>query len=688
MKLRRFLSILGLSLAALSFAGSDASVHAQTAPPMLKANLREEEADRLLKDNKLLAARTKAEEVLKDNPDSIVANFVLGAVLREAEGDLPRAMWRMSRARQLFEERYGASPPQTAPWGTHREILQAIASLAGEMEEYEYQLQILDFHDALYQPQLVAAHAWPLLRLGKFDEARKVAKTAMTTGDKYEQSLGRNALCAIEGEARERQPYFDACLASLEAAKKTADKDQPPIVHQYNASLAAYAVVRLDEVERLAKEGSASRPLSIANPWRILTRLYTDAGRTAEAVAAARQMQSWRAHQSASLRDQDRAETDATLASLLLLAGEAEAAERLIARAIERPDRRGLVSSKPDQALGAHALLRRSIVTTRAEQIAERASWSGTKARPLAAVSALTLRLGALGDDERITAILAHAGRLDSTFRPYLSGGIEPVPTWLAPDVVAVLGPGIAGVALARAREEEKSFAPLAPYFDAMEAEIAYERGDEEDAMRLARKAIEKLPKGEGLLAARVAAIAGESARKRGDRTAALALFEQALQKDAGVIRRLRLSIPAKISGSGDAAVDRAVVLLGRSPRLREGDWGFSIKVRKSEGGLEACLKTANDTVLKCVTAPKIVADPSARPRADDGKGSSTKVDEAPEDWAARLVELFHKEAFAMRVGMTARDLDTLDGSTTVANQAQREQLQGVLTDLAKDGAE
>lgn len=673
MKMRRLFSILALAFFALTFAGSDARVLAQTAAPAMKGTPLEEEAYQLYKDNKLLTARTKAEAVLAANPDSILGNLVLGAVLREAEGDLPRAMWRLSRARQLFEGLYGSSPPPSSPWAIHRELLQAIAALAGEMEEYEYQLQILAFHDALYEPRLVAAHAWPLLRLGKFEEARKAARSAIESKDSLEQSLGRNALCAIEGEARERKPYFDACLAALAAAKRSADKDTVPVVHQYNAALAAYAVVRLDEVERLAKEGSGSKAVSIANPWRILTRLYTDGGRPAEAVAAARQMQTWRAHQVASLRDQDRAETDAALASLLLVAGEADAADRLITRAIERPDRRGLVSSKPDQALGAHALLRRSIAHVRAEQLAERASWSGTSARPKAGATALALQLGSWADDERIVSILGHRERLDSTFRAYLSGGLEPVPSWLSADLVDVLGAGVVGVALARARTEEQGFAPIVPYFDALEAEVAWKRGDHAKSVELARKAIAALPKGEALLAARTAAVGAEASRQHGDNTAALSLFEQALQKDAGVLRRLGLAIPAHVSGSGDASVERAVVLLGRSPRFREAAWGFRVAIRKDPAGLEACLRTPNDTKLTCVLAA---------PRGEK------QAKEAPEDWAARLVEQFHKEVFAMRVGMTTKDLDSLDGSTTVASQAQREKLQGVLTDVAKDGAE
>ena len=675
MNVRRSLSIAVLALSALTLAGSDARVHAEPpAPAQLPGTPLETEALQLLKNDKPLAARTKAEAALKLNPDSILGNYVLGAVLREAEGDLARAMFRLSRARQLFESRYGSSPPQTAPWSFHRDVLQAIARLAGEMEEYKYQLTILDFHDVLYEPKLLAARAWPLLRLGRFDAARKAARSAIASTDRYEQSLGRNALCAIEGEARERAPYFEACLAALQSAK-IADKEAIPVVHQYNAALAAYAVGRLDEVERLAKEGSNASPTSIANPWRLLTRLYTDGGRSGEAVAAARQMQGWRAHQAASLRDQDRAETDAALATLLLVAGEADSAERLIQRAIERPDRRGLVSSKPDQALGAHALLRRAIVETRAEQLAERASWSGTSQRPKTTAAVMALRLGTWPDEQRIVSILGDRTRLDSTFRMYLSGGLEPVPSWLVGDLIDVLGAGVVGVAVSRARASEKAFASLVPYFDALEAEIAWKRGDHQRSVELARKAIAALPKGETLLVARVAAVAGEASRRHGDRAASTALFEQALQKDAGVVRRLGLAIPAHVSGAGDAAVDRAVVLLGRSPRLRDEAWGFSVKVEREAAGagLKACMNTPNGTTLRCVVALRLTdKDPKAPPEALD-------------DWAARLVEQFHRDVFALRGGMTTQDLDSLDGSTTAASQAQREQLQGVLTDVAKD---
>jgi hypothetical protein len=59
--------------------------------------------------------------------------------------------------------------------------------------------------------------------------------------------------------------------------------------------------------------------------------------------------------------------------------------------------------------------------------------------------------------------------------------------------------------------------------------------------------------------------------------------------------------------------------------------------------------------------------------------------DEPDEERAARLVHELHQQAFAMRVGLTQADLSSLDGSNTLAGQAQREQMQGILKDLADE---
>ena len=718
LRARRLLGIIGLVAAALLAIGAGVAPAPAPPPPpqppgALPGPALGEGAYQLYKDNKLITARTKAQAALDADPDSVLGNYVMGCVMREAEGVLPRAMYHLGHARQVFEQRFGSPPRPEAPWRFHEEMLFAIVGLAGEMEEYGYQLEMLDYHDALYDPDLHAEHAWTLLHLGKFPEARESAKKAIGSRDKWQQSLGKNALCAIEGEAREREPYYKACLAALENAKAEAAKDKKPVdatgvasddptlgtavaVHYYNTAHAAYSVLRYDEVERLAKDATRRPEFTIANPWRLLTRYYTDAGRVSEAVGAVREMQRWRVRNPAMLRDQDRAETDMALASLLLVAGEAEAGLRLATRAVERPDRRGLVSSNPEQAIGASALARRALMRLSAELASERASVSGTVKRGQSMASAIGKRVSSWPDDERIAAIMADDRRLDSTFRLFLSGGIEPVPTWLLGDLVDVLGAGVVAVTLDEARKEETAMPQLTPLYDGLEAEVALHQGDTERALRLAQKSLEGLPKAEAIFEARVAAVGAEAARRSGDRAKMASLFERAMQKDPGVIRRLGLAIPARVKPLGsDAAISRAVTLLERSPRLEDASGAFQITIERGPKGLKACLLSPQGAQMSCTEAARaqepVLPDgtpaPAGSTAAPDGKPLPTRP-ESEDDWAAHLVEQFHKNAFAMRFGLTQVDLNSLDGSTTLAGQAQREKMQEALTEMAKEGAQ
>ncbi|MFO0607232.1 MAG: hypothetical protein U0324_28980 [Polyangiales bacterium] len=674
MTTRRTLLPLAAALA-LALSGTR-PVTAQQPAPAAAQTADEAEALRLYNADKPLAARTQADRVLARNPDSIVGHYVLGCVLREAEGSLPRAMYHLGRARELYETRYGAARPAGAPWQVHRDTLFAIQSLAGEMEEHEYQLQVLEFYDYQYDPDLLAEHAWPLLHLRRFNEARDFARRAIATNDAWQQSLGRNALCAIEGEARQRQAQYAACLDAFQHAQRRAQgsSDANPAtaphvtVHAYNAALAAWSVLRHDEVERLAVEGTRRLEFTTANPWRLLVRLYVDQGKMAQAVDALREMQRWRTRQPAYLRDQDRAETDAAVATTLLVAGEAEAGVRFVTRALERPDRRGLVSSNAEQALGAHALLRRALLRTQAELDVERAAAEGITDRAAGRARSLARRFDAWPDDERVTSVAADEFRLDSTLRFYIRGGLEPIAPWLVGDLVDVLGAGVVAVALADVRREERANPTMTPYYDALEAEVLLAQGEEERSLAMARRALDALPPSEALLHARVAAVAAEAARAAGQSALSYGFYERALQKDPGTLRRMGLAVPARVSvqARGDAA-EALGDALERSPRLRTGDGGFRVTVTGDARGLRVCLASSTGSDLGC---------------------SDTRAErnEPAEHLAARAAEQFHRTAFATRVGLSTQDLRSLDGSTTTNDAAAREQMNGALRDIARDG--
>lgn len=690
----------GLSGALAAVAMSDAGAQQKRRSPPAARTEAEQQAMKLLDEDKLVSARRTADEILKQNPRSMVAHYVLGRVLHQAEGALPRAIFHLGRARELYEKAWPVhSRPADAPWEFHRQLLFSIQSLAGELEEYEYQLEILEFHDALYHPDLTAERAWPLLHLGRVDEARGYAKEASESKDDQQRSLGLNTLCAIEGEAQKREEYFTACQAAFDNAKQQEQKRAAKLkgkvdpshestlaVHAFNAAAAAQAAFELEAAEKLALEGTRRLAFTPANPWRLLVRTYTTQGRMKDAIEALREMQRWRTRQPPNVRDQVRAETDVAFATVLLVAAETETALRSVDLALDRPDRRGLVSSTPAQALGAHALLRRALRRTQAELDAERASWTSRTAQLEGLIDELRAQLSTRADDERIIGVLTDGDRLVATFRPYVRGGIEPVPTWLLGDLIDVLGPGVVAVAVRKVRATDQH-PMVAAYCDGIEAEIALARGDEGRAVKLARAALEGLPKAEALLRARVAAVGGEAARRAGKHQLSASLFEQAMQLDPSVIRRLGLAIPIRVSvQKGSKTARRAAELLERSPRVRMQKPGFQVIIEQQSGVLQACLRGPTGTLLSCAPPeedPPAKVDEAAAPPTRDGTKAKKKRLTVTER-AARIVEAFHRRALAMPLGLTGTDLSSLDGSTTVAEQAVRERLRGMLDDIVQ----
>lgn len=674
----------------------------QAPSPVANATPLEQQAYNLYAENKLLTARRIAEKVLAQNPSSVVGHYVMGAVYRRAEGVLPTAMYHLGKAREIYEGPFGRSRFHGVTSPLHREILFNIQLVAGEMEEWDYQLHVLEYHDMLYDPDLLAEHAWPLIQLGQYEAARQFAEVAVRSRDAYQKSLGLNALCAIEGEARQRKLYYDACMAALDNAQRRAARDNETdpehgtavAVHAYNAALSAQAMLRPDEVEDLALKGTRRFEFTPANPWRLLTRLYVDQGRTDDALNALREMHRWRRRQPPHLRDQDRAETDVAFATLLLVAGETEISYGAVSRAIDRPDRRALTSGKAEQALGAHALLRRAIQLTRAERRAEEISTLGFFDRLFGPLEVAWMRLQTWGDEERVVSVLADESILEATFLLFVQGGLDPMPVWLLGDLIDILGPGVVESALDRA-ESTDSYEALQPYRQALRAEIALRRGDESRARSLAKQALESLPPTEALLRARVAAVGAEAARGQGRTEDSVGLFEQAMQLDGGVVRRLGLSIPARVEVSASGSIARDVgAMLRRSPRLDRSRAGFLVRVEGGGESLRVCLYSRQNALLSCTeTLTPRTPEPEegasgAREGAESRAEGARQEPETADEFARRVALAFHERAFAMPVQLTTADINSLDGRVTASEEATRERLRGVLGDIIEEAEE
>ena len=647
---------------------------------------KEKEAFDLLQKGKPVTARRVAEQVLAEQPQSIVGHYVLGRVLHEAEGALSRAIFHLGHARELYEVRFPvSSDPATAPWKFHRDLLLSISTLAGAIEEYYYQSEMLRFHAAHDRPPRPGEYAWPLMKLGRWQEAREAAEKAKAMKDPGQRSFGLNALCAIERASHDRAAARTACAAAFDNAV-AIDATLPDIdaehqsslaVHAYNAALAARADFAPEEAEKMALAGTKKLAFTPANPWRFLVSLYVDEGRGGDAASALREMHRWRMRQPPQLRDQDRAENDVTVATVLLLAGRTEAALRLVDRAIEFPDRRGLSSTDEWQARAANVLVRGAIRRAHHEILDEAASANDESGHGV--VTGTRERLRRWADDEMVAGVLHDDDRLVDTFRLFGERGITPVPVWLLGDLVDVVGPGVMAVVLRMVREREK-VPQLEPYWQAIEAEVHLARGRTGEARRLADAALAQLTEHEALLRARAAAVAAKAAREDGDRNAELAYLVRAYTIDPSVIRRMGLSLPARFAGSGPES-GKVIEMLRRSPRFRSSEGGFQVEVSASPGDYRICLRSPEGNELRCAPDPAAATPAPAPPPA----ATPEEAAKPPEPMTAiKAVEEFHRQAFAMPLGLTGEDMNSLDGSTTVAEQAVRDRVDKMLGEVTQ----
>jgi tetratricopeptide (TPR) repeat protein len=659
--------VLGGLVGALAVDGHASEPEAGQTPALdPTASERERELLRKLDAEELLTARREAEALLAEDPSSVVGHYVLGRVLHVAEGSLPQAMRELARARELYEARY--APGSDAPnWRLHQQILDSTAWLALEMEEFEFQLQILDYHDALYTPMSAGEHAWPLLRLGRVDRAREYAAIAQKSKQAWQRVLGHNAQCAIEGETQQREAHFKACIAAFDHKRALPAKDPARAtlaIDASNAALAARSVLRPDEAEKLLLEGARHFSPTMANPWRMLVELRLTAGRSGDALDALREMQAWRRRTPANVRGQERAKTDAVAVTVFLLANEVDRGMVLADGILAAPDRRGLTTVSPMQALGGHALLRRVLRRAQRELDAERLSFGEPRIEGRLARLGARLEGFALdrADAERIVKAVSSPRVLVSTLRPYVAGGLDDVPTWLVGELVEAIGPGIVAAAIDEARADDPGESTRA-YFDAYEAEAALAKGDEERALALARRALDGLPATEALLRARTAAIAYQAALDQDED--ALGYLEQALSLDGGIFRRLGLAIPARLELPDDDVGRALRAQLEASPRLDVG--GAGVAIRLAPGPDEAV----------CVHGPTSGAPILCGrvPAAREGENRSSEA----EARAQRLARALHVDAFAVPLGLSGTDVSSLDGSTTTSEEAVREKLQRLL---------
>jgi tetratricopeptide (TPR) repeat protein len=595
-----------------------------------------------------IRARELADAIIRKDPNSFVAHLVIGYVNHYAEADFPRALFYLERALLLYERRYGDSPDPSRPWRWHATLLKELANVHGTLEHYSKRLAFIARFNMLYEPDMIADRAWPLMKLGRYAEARASAAQGLMLAERPSQrAIALNALCAIEFEAGNDGESYIACKRAVDEGRSGGM--EVTAVDLTNFAEASRSLFKLDEAERIGLEASELDVSWYGNPWIELAELYTREGRFNEALSALKRVPQYRAQRPPHVRDADRNETRRAIASFLLVTSRADDAIAVTDRALVLPDRRSHNSRDPAQDRIVIALLDRRAKLLAAEQRSEAARAEPFYRRPLAWLEAGYLRVRALPAKALVERLLRDESRLAGIFRIGTAASAI-LPPWLAGELVEVLGAGVVHEVLDKARARDARVGAAA-YYDAFAAEVALRAGDDARAVELAARSVAALAPGELLLRARTLALAAEAARRLGRTSVALHNYEEAFLVDPGVFRRLELAIPVRIEIRGDAAAEDAASRLSGSPRLRASDAGLRLRVEANRAGGSACLIGSDASEIGC-----------GRAKAKAGDDASTL--------ASKIVQDFHEKVFAPRIDLGQADINSLDGTNLVRDDA------------------
>ncbi len=610
------------------------------APSGLEANGEELEAFYDLLSGKLIRAREQAEKILRRKPDSYVAHYVMGEVEHDAEANFPRAVFHFEQARSLFENKFGNAPREQEPWRWHTRILLSLANAYGEIEQHEKKLALLARYNELYEPDHLAEQAWPLMKLRHFDAARRAAAEGLATDDPRQREIALNALCAIEFEAGHDDQSYVACKRAMDNSKSLGTEQDPADL--MNFAEASRSVFKLDEAERIDREATEVAIAWYGNPWSELTELYLREARLSEALSGLREIAGYRAARPPHVRESDRNENRRALSSFFVVLGRPDDALRITQKGLVAPDRRGHNSRDPAQDHTVAALLDRGAHGLKAERSLEQAAARPWYQRWWAEGEALVERAQGWLSARRAVREVSHDERLAGSFEIGTARSAV-MPPWLAGDLVQAVGAGAARAAIKIARSEDRRSASPA-YYDAFEGEAAWLAGDEV-AEQLLSRADKALPSAEQLLRARVLALLASLREDQGAHAAAQRDFERAMQIDPGVLRRLALRLPVRVTGATEPVGEAFVSALGHSPRFDLGDQGLMVEVHADRARGEACLIGVSGAQLACGRA-------------------EAKANESADDLAARLLSAFHDHVFAPPIDLSQVDANSLDGST------------------------
>ncbi|MFA5505484.1 MAG: tetratricopeptide repeat protein [Vulcanimicrobiota bacterium] len=622
--------------------------------------------------DELVKAREEAHKILKDNPKSYAGHYIMGYTLHNNEGDLPKAKFHIKKSLEYFLQRHGQNFSIDSPWGWYERALMEMVQINAEMDLYQEQVETLDVYQGLSRrlfnleaPSISVSYAWPLMKLEKEQEARAKLALVSSYPDEGTRTTYLNTLGALEMEFGNPQASYSAFKKLIEEVR--ANNWGQTSTYLRNLGEAAAGIGQWDEAERLYSEATRYfNPLTYSNPWFDLTFLYVSQARFPEAVSSLQKTHQWRFSVKSFLAQQTWAQDMHITAELLMHLGETDKALEIAEMITRRPDRQGGDSIHRDQKEAGIWMLYRSITLAEAARLQESLSWKSGWQWWKAVVYRRKLLNDARMATIKVRALASNHRRLAKSLRPYYAPGTFIMTDWHRPDLVTVYGAGVTSEALHEIYQKPpESMETERPALEVVRAEVAWARGDEDEAIEILKKAIPEVGEARAVLRARaearLAGILFEESR-----------FEEAMEYGTRVLdtapamfRHLDISLPVRVESDGDSVSKEIASAILDSPRFHSDERGYPVKIRSGDGRLSAALFSPQQALMAEVSVDAVKKVPK-KPQPTETPGPDAEEAEEPEilDPPDELVALFHKKAFAPRLDLSQSQINSLDGST------------------------
>ena len=426
--------------------------------------------------NDLVAWRKRADNILKKYPHSYCGHCIMGYVLYNCEGNLPRAKYHLRECRKYAKKLARKNSQDAQLYYTLASF--ELINVLGDMDRYQEQINLIN-ENSKPTPRLRVRKVWPLMKLDRVKEARKELDIAFSSGDDDARITAWNSLGALESELGNYQAAHTAFQSLLAELAKNKGENQP--VYYNNAGGSAWALRSYDEAEQYYLK-AASIPFKdyyISNPYRNLTELYRTEGRFAEAFDAAKKMHRWSRAIKPFLFQQAMAGDIERTSKLLLDLGYVDEAANFLSILVKRPDRTGATSSSVAELESNNLITWRYALIIQdhifEEDMACSKTFSPSWWRLLYKRLSGNLDIKTAG--EKAAAIMASNDLLKESLRSCND---------YSPMLIDIFGTGICSAAIHEIEKSKPENLNLeAPFYQVMHAEIAMQKGNNKKELNL-----------------------------------------------------------------------------------------------------------------------------------------------------------------------------------------------------------